>query len=155
MVHDAWDEMKKLDGELKSLSMEEEDWPRREEIFEEQRKLNELVRAVEEEKKAVLSGMQRKIDQQEVAVLRGRFGDEGVLLTLSIPWADLKSLAADSYTKKRLEKFEEQFADWKEGKDGTWVGHVGGDKRRVWGFFREIHLKKVPPKFITKWKKVG
>lgn len=115
------------------------------------REIEKRYRALEEEQEAALKDRREAIKRHEKEVLRQRFGDSGVLLTVAMPYAAFVSKAVSSHTKQRIKEFEEQYARWKEGDgDRTWFSYVHGNPRKVWEFFQEVHLSKVEPRFIVK-----
>lgn len=125
-----------------------EEWESKREEFH---KVDDEYYRLQDEREKALVDKRREIEEQKRQTIKLKYGEDGVLLTVVMPFSTFVSKSASSFTTERIEEFKAQYARWKTGEGGkTWFEHMGSDKSRVWEFFREVHLRSVETRFIVK-----
>lgn len=144
-IRDLEKQMKKNDAEMRSrLDRSDEDFLRSREL---DRRHAELSRQAEAE----LGGLRRKIEEEKNRILSRRYGDAAVIFRVVMPYGDFVARVASS-SRDRLSLFEQAYAEYVAGETRrNWFAYIRGDPKRVWEWFREVHMTRVEPSFIKGW----
>ena len=120
-------------------------------IYAEKDKISKEIRKSEQEENEQLSDIKKEMKDLRLNILRDRFGDKIVILTVELPYNVFKSKISSKYSQERLSLFEKIYNDYINGdKKDNWFELVKSKHYNVWDFFREVHLSGVEPEYITR-----